>query len=348
MMASACGPPSTATATATCSHSPSPGGGAVPPWRFRGEHPVLSVGPDGEPLDPGEERHGAAHAAVVGGGEIVVAEHDAAGPEHGPRQVDVGPRRVEVVPGVHLDEVRVHAPPAQRRQRRRRGERQRQHARRAGGGDVGHELRQEQRVPVPRRRDVAPEPVPERRPPAEVVDAEDRRGEREVPRDGRHVQRRRAQERAELDDHRGAHRLDELREHGPRRAPPARARPRRVQQRRRVRRREPRVGALAVEQLVEQRRDDGVARQRLPALLPEPEQVVRRRPRIARRRGVRSRDGGEVRGVRPRERRLGRPRRRAGGGGGEEAEGVADGEDDEEGGEAGEVRPEHGRHGGSG
>lgn len=46
------------------------------------------------------------------------------------------------------------------------------------------------------------------------------------------------------------------------------------------------------------------------------------------------------------DRCLGRPRRRPGGGG-EEAEGVADGEDDEEGGDPGEVGPEPGRHGGS-
>jgi hypothetical protein len=331
--------------------------------RLRGEHPVLAVGADGEPFDLGEERHRAAHAAVVGGGEVVVAEHDAAGPEHGPGQVDVRPRRVEVVPGVHLDEVRVHAPPAQRGQRGRRGEGQRQHARRGVGarrGHVRHELRQQQRVPVPRRRDVAPEPLAERRPPAEVVDAEDGRGQREVPGHGRHVQRRRAQEGAQLHDHLRAHRLDEFREHGSRRAPPARARLRRVQQRRGLRRGEARVGALAVEQLLEQRRHDGVARHRLPALLPEPEQVVRRRPRVARRRrrrrhprgrGVRRRDGGggvgEVSGVRPHDRRLGRPQRRPGGRG-QEANGVADGEDDQEGGDPREVRPEPGGHGGSG
>lgn len=56
---------------------------AVAVW-LRGEDPVLAVGPDGEPLDPREERHRAPDAAVVGGGEVIVAEHDAAGPEHGP------------------------------------------------------------------------------------------------------------------------------------------------------------------------------------------------------------------------------------------------------------------------
>jgi hypothetical protein len=167
--------------------------------RLRREHPVLSVGRDGEPLDLGEERDGAAHAAVVGGGEVVVAEHDAAGAEHGPGEVDVGPRRVEVVAGVHLDEVGAHAPLAQRGERRRRGVGQRQHARLLA---ARHELLQQQRVAVP---------------PAEVVDAEDGPGQRQVPRRGRHVQRRRAQLH-----HRGrADGLDQLREHGARRPPPA-------------------------------------------------------------------------------------------------------------------------------
>ena len=351
-------------------HSPSPGVVAATPSSrgLRGEHPVLAVRPDGEPLDPGEQRDGAAHAAVVGGREVVVAEHDAAGAEHGPRQVDVRPRRVEVVPGVHLDEVRVHAPLAQRAQRGRRREGQRQHARPGDGvvvvvvgrgrrHDVGHELRQQQRVPVPLRGHVAAEPVPERRPPAEVVDAEDGRGQGQVPGHGRHVQRRRAQERAQLHDHLRPHRLDELLEHGPRRPPPARARRRRVQQSRRVVWREPRVGALAVEELVEQSPHDGVARHRLPALLLEPEQVVRRRPRwVARARHGRCAGGsvrrrrrggvGEVRGVRPYDRRLGRSRGRPGGRR-QEAQRVAHGEDDQEGGEPREVRPEPGRRGGS-
>jgi hypothetical protein len=82
---------------------------------------------------------------------------------------------------------------------------------------------------------------------------------------------------------------------------------------------------------------------------------VRRRLRVARHRrcrhgrgrGVRRRDGGggvvEVRGVRPHDRRLGRPGVR-----GQEADRVADGEDDQDGGDPREVRPEPGRHVGSG
>lgn len=113
------GPAATTTAD---SNEPSPSPGVVgAPSRLRGEHPVLAVRADGEPLDLGEERDGAAHAAVVGGREVVVAEHDAAGAEHGPGQVDVGPRRVEVVAGVHLDEVGVDAPLAERGERGRRG-----------------------------------------------------------------------------------------------------------------------------------------------------------------------------------------------------------------------------------
>jgi hypothetical protein len=308
--------------------------------RFRREHPVLSVGLDGEPLDLGEQRDRTAHAAVVGGGEVVVSEHDAARPEHGPGQVDVGPRGVEVVPRVHLDEVGSHAPLAQRAQRGRRGEGQRQHPVPrvlAGRHHVGHELCQQQRVAVPLWGDVAPEPGAEARPPAEVVDAEDGRGQRQVPRRGGHVQRRRAQERAQLHDRVRAYGLDQLREHGARRAPPARARRRRVQQRRDVRRGEARVRALPVEELLEERREHGVAGDRLPALLLESEQVVRRRPRVARRhsrssgavRRLRD-DGGDVLGARPYDGR--RVRRLPGRWDGrrQESEGVADGKDDEE------------------
>uniref|UniRef100_A0A8I6Y4K0 Uncharacterized protein n=1 Tax=Hordeum vulgare subsp. vulgare TaxID=112509 RepID=A0A8I6Y4K0_HORVV len=309
------------------------------------------MGADGEALDPGEERDGAPDAAVVGGREVVVAEHDAAGAQHGPCQVDVRPRRVEVVAGVHLDEVRVDAPPAQRPERGRRGEGQRQHRGRGlgpRGEHVGHELWQQQSVAVALLRDVAAEAAAEGRPAAEVVHAEDGREQREVPGHGRHVQRRCAQERAQLHDHVRPHLLDQLREHRPRRPPPARPRRRRVQQRRGVRRREARVRALAVEQLIKKRLHHVLGRHRLPALVPEPEQVVRRRARVARARAVR-RGGdagggsGEVRGVRPYDslRRLGRGRA---GGRRDDAERVANREDDEEGGDPREVRPEPGRH----
>lgn len=200
-----------------------------------------------------------------------------------------------------------------------------------------------------RRRDVAAEAVAERRPAAEVVDAEDGRGQREVLGHGRHVQRRRAQEGAELHDDVGPHLLDQLREHRAGRAPPARPRRRRVQQRGGVRRREALVRALPVEQLVEERPHDGVAGYRLATLLPEPEQIVRRRARVvrrrrsaavARRRDIRGGGGaGEVRGARPYD-RLRRLARRRPDGRRHDANRVPGGEDDQEHGEPGEVRPE--------
>lgn len=180
---------------------------------------MLAINGNFKTMKAGKQVDGPIDASIRGGGEVIVAEEDAAGSQDPVGPVYVRPSGEKVMTRIYFNQITQNPPLTKLLQNRPARKRYGQNrVRKINRHHVLQELLEQQNVAVYHL--YVPELVSEPGPAPEVVDAEDLSPEPELAGQVGHVDSRRAEERPDLDDRAGPDAPYEVVEYGTVRAPP--------------------------------------------------------------------------------------------------------------------------------